>query len=143
MKIKKMVVFLAILILIFNQSIFAFADTPPIVNQLETRKVIEPMWNNTNDVSLDLYFTDDNAECVGKVEGITGTSNISATFKLERKGLLGWTVENSWTKSVKGKSLSFYGSTPVTKGTYRLSVIAKVTVGEVTETVNTSVQSTK
>ncbi len=143
MKIKKMVVFLAILMLIFNQSIFAFADMPPIVNQLETRNVIGPMWTNTNDVSLDLYFTDDNAECVGKVEGITGTSSISATFKLERKGLLGWTVENSWTKSVKGKSLSFYGSTPVTKGTYRLSVIAKVTVGEVTETVNTSVQSTK
>lgn len=81
MKIKKIVVFLAILMLIFNQSIFAFEDTPPIVNQLETRKVIKPMWNNTNDVSLDLYFTDDNAECVGKIEEITGTSNISATFK--------------------------------------------------------------
>ncbi len=141
MKIKKIVVFLAILMLIFNQSIFAFEDTSPIVNQLETRKVIKPMWNNTNDVSLDLYFTDDNAECVGKIEGITGTSNISATFKLERKGLFGWMFEDSWTKIVNGQSLSFYGARAFTKGTYRLSVTAKVTVNEVVETVNTSVQS--
>lgn len=141
MKVKKMVVFLAIFTLVFSQSIFAFAEISPIINQSAAKEVVRPLWDNTNDVKLSLYFADNNAECVGMIEGVTGTSSISATFKLERKGLFGWTVENSWTKSEKGQSLSFYGTTPVAKGTYRLSVTAKVTVNGVTETVTTSVQA--
>ena len=98
-------------------------------------------WTNTNDVKLDLYFVNGKAECVGIINRISGTSNISATFKLERKGLLGWSLVNSWSKSSKGESLSFFETNAVVKGyTYRLSVTAKVTGNGITETVNTSVE---
>jgi hypothetical protein len=99
MKVKKMVIFLAIFILVFSQSIFAFAEISQIISQTSNKEVVKPLWDNTNDVKLSLYFTDNSAECLGTIEGVTGTSSISATFKLERKGLFGWTVENSWTKS--------------------------------------------
>jgi hypothetical protein len=140
MKIKKVVIFLAILMLVLNQSIPVFAETIPIVNQSNIWRYISPMWDNTSSLKLNLYFTGDNAECVGIIKGVSGTSNISTTFILERKGLFGWTLENSWTENVNGESLSFYRIKTVTKGTYRLSVTAKITVDGVTETVNASVQ---
>lgn len=141
MKIKKVTIFFAVLMLILNQSISVFAETIPIANQLNIRRDISPMWDNTSNLKLNLYFTGDNAKCVGIIKGVSGTSNISATFTLERKGLFGWTFENSWTENANGESLSFYRTKTVSKGTYRLSVTAKVTVDGVTETVSTSVQA--
>lgn len=142
MKIKKMATFLLIGMLFLNQSIPAFAEMSPNVSQdiVGVKVPMTPQWINTNDVKLDLYFVNGKAECVGVINGISGTSNITATFKLERKGLLGWSLENSWSKNSKGESLSFYETYAVTKGTYRLSVTAKVTRNGVTETVNTSVE---
>ena len=46
------------------------------------------MWDNTN-ISLDLYFTDNNAECVGTIRGITSTTKIYAIFEKKKKDLLG------------------------------------------------------
>ena len=142
MKIKKVATFLLIGMLFLNQSIPAFAEMSPNVSQSVGIEVsITPQWTNTNDVKLDLYFVNGKAECVGIINGISGTSNITATFKLERKELLGWSLENSWSTSSKGASLSFYETDAVAKGyTYRLSVTAKVTTNGVTETVNTSVE---
>lgn len=142
MKIKKVGMFLLIGILFLNQGIPVFAEvSPKVVQGVGVETPITPIWDNTNDVVLDLYFANDKAECVGIVNGISGTSNISATFKLERKRLFGWSLEKSWSKSSRGESLSFFGTDDVAKGyTYRLSVTAKVTVNGVTETVNTSVQ---
>jgi hypothetical protein len=143
MKIKKVATFLLIGMLFLNLSIPAFAEMSPNVSQdiVGVKVPITPQWENTNDVKLDLYFVNGKAECVGVINGISGTSNISATFKLERKGLLGWSLENSWSKKSKGESLSFYETDAVAKGyTYRFSVTAKVTANGVTETVNTSVE---
>lgn len=143
MKIKKVATFLLIVMLFLNQGIPAFAEMSPNVSQdiVGVKEAITPQWTNTNDVKLDLYFVNGKAECVGIINGISGTSNISATFKLERKGLLGWSLENSWSKNSKGESLSFFETDAVAKGyTYRLSVTAKVTRSGVTETVNTSVE---
>lgn len=140
MKIKKVLIFLVALMFIFSQGIFVFAETLQFTNQSETRRDIKPMWDNTNNISLDLYFTNNNAECVGTIRGIASTTKISATFMLEKKGLFGWSFVDSWTESVDGRTLSFYGTAPVTKGTYRLSVTAKVTANGTTETATTSVQ---
>lgn len=142
MKIRRGVTFLIIGILFLNLSIPALAEKPSGVRQgIGIEAPITPQWTNTNDVVLDLYFANGKAECVGIINGISGTSNISATFRLERKGLLGWSLENSWIKSSKGESLSFFETKAVTKGyIYRLSVTAKVTRNGVTETVNTSVE---
>jgi len=141
MKIKRVATFLLIGMLFLNQGIPVFAEVSPnVARGVAVETPIIPMWENTNDVRLDLYFADGEAECVGIINGISGTSKISATFKLERKGLFGWSLENSWSKSSNGESLSFYETDAVSKGsTYRLSVTAKVTTDGVTETVNTSV----
>ena len=143
MKIKKVATFLLIGMLFLNQSIPVFAEMSPNVSQdiVDVKVPITPQWINTNDVKLDLYFVNGKAECVGIINGISGTSNISATFKLERKESLGWSLENSWSTSSKGATLSFYKTDAVAKGyTYRLSVTAKVTRNGVTEIVNTSVE---
>lgn len=142
MKIKKVATFLLIGMICINQSIPVFAEVSPnVVQGVGAETPITLMWENTNDVGLDLYFTNGEAECVGIINGISGTSNISATFKLERKGLFGWSLLNSWSKSSRGESLSFFETDAVAKGyTYRLSITAKVTANEVTETVNTSVE---
>ncbi|WP_312810194.1 hypothetical protein [Sedimentibacter sp.] len=139
MRIKKVAIFLLIGMLCFNQNIPVFAEVSPnVAKGVAIETPITPQWVNTNDVRLDLYFVNGKAECVGIINGISGTSNISATFKLERKGLLGWSLENSWSTSSKGASLSFYETDAVAKGyTYRLSVTARVTTNGVTETVNT------
>ena len=142
MKIKKVAIFLLIGMILFSQSIPSFAEVEPsVVEGTGVESLITPMWENTNDVVLDLYFANGQAECVGIINGVSGTSNISATFKLERKKLFGWSLENSWSKSSRGTSLSFFETDAVAKGnTYRLSVTAKVTRNGVTETVNTSVE---
>lgn len=123
MKIKKVATFLLIG-MICNQNIPVFAEVSPnVVQGVGIGAPITPQWVNTNDVRLDLYFVNGKAECVGIINGISGTSNISATFKLERKWLLGWSLENSWSTSSKGASLSFYETDDVAKGyTYRLSI---------------------
>ncbi|WP_313755939.1 hypothetical protein [Tissierella sp.] len=142
MKIKRVATFILIGMLFLSQSTLVFAEmSPNVVQYVDVETPIIPQWENTNDVKLDLYFADGKAECVGIINGISGTSSISATFKLERKGLSGWSPENSWKKSSKGDSLSFYETDAVAKGyTYRLSVTAKVTRNGVTETVKTSVE---
>lgn len=142
MQIEKIATFLLVGILLFNQSLPVYAKVSPNVVQCAgVEASIFPMWENTNDVVLDLYFENDKAKCVGMIYGISGTSNISATFKLERKGLFGWSTKKTWSTSSKGDSLSFYETCAVEKGyTYRLSVTAKVTTNGVTETVTSSVE---
>ena len=143
MKIRKVVIVVLVCILFLNLSIPVFAETAPDVfkNSVDTKVPIIINWVNTNDVKLNLFFVDGKAECVGVINGISGTSSISATFKLERKGLLGWSLEKSWSKNSIGESLSFFGTNAVAKGyIYRFSVTAKVSKNGVIETVNTSVE---
>lgn len=75
-----------------------------------------PVWINTNDVKLDFYFLNSKAECIGIINGISGASNMSVTFKLEQKKLFGWSLENSWIKSSRGAFLSFFETDAVAKG---------------------------
>lgn len=140
MKIKKLATFLLIGLLFLNQGIPVFAEMPPSVSQdiVEIETPISPQWTNVNNMKLDLIFVNGKAECSALINGVSGTSNISATFRLERKGLFGWSLVNSWNRTSRGGSLTFFETVNVSKGTYRLSVNAKVTRNGVTETVNTS-----
>ena len=79
MKIKKVATFLLIGMLFLNQSIPAFAEMSPNVSQdiVGVKAPITPQWINTNDVKLDLYFVNGKAECVGIINGISGTDRKS------------------------------------------------------------------
>jgi len=83
LRIKSVVVFLVIGVLFLNLSIPTFAKISPneSSNLAAVKSIIIPQWTNTNDVKLNLYFANGKAECAGIINGISGTSNISATFK--------------------------------------------------------------
>lgn len=142
MKIKKLATFLFVGTLFLSQSISAQAQVSPIVFQGFAGEVsISPQWINVNDITLDLYFENGEAGCSGIIRALSGTSKISATFKLERKISSGWALEKSWSKSSSTNSLSFFETDAVSSGyTYRLSVSANVIRNGVTETVSTSVE---
>lgn len=142
MKTKKMAIFYMaiVLLLMSNTTVFAQTASSPL-KEFSGEIPITPQWTNTNNIWLDLYFDDNQAECSGIIAGVSGTSSITATFKLERKSILGWSLEKSWDKSSNTDTLTFYGADAVSKGTYRLSVTAKVTKDGKTETVSTSVES--
>lgn len=139
--VKNALLLVAILLLLMS-NILVFAQT--MSNSLRVINFeipITPQWTNVNNLWLDLCFDDGQAECSGIIVGVSGTSNITATFKLDRKGISGWSHEKSWDESSSSDTLTFYETDAVSKGTYRLSVTAKVTKNGVTETVSTSVES--
>ncbi|MDF2486139.1 MAG: hypothetical protein K0R46_2307 [Herbinix sp.] len=142
MKVKRLAAFLLGGTLFLAQSISAQAQMPSTALQgIEGDVSISPQWTNVNDITLDLYFENGEAGCSGKIRALSGTTKISATFKLERKISSGWALEKSWGQSSSTDSLSFFGTDAVLPGyTYRLSVTADVTRNGMTETVSTSVE---
>lgn len=142
MKGKILAAFLLVGMLFLTQSISAQAQMPSTAFQgIEGDVTISPQWTNVNDIALDLYFENGDAGCSGQIRALSGTTKISATFKLERKISSGWLLEKSWSKSSSTNSLSFFETDTVSSGyTYRLSVTADITRNGVTETVNTSVE---
>ncbi len=145
MRKKKLVTFLLVgIFCLLQASVPAHAQMQHNVFQGMAGKVpISPQWTNVNDITLDLYFEKGEAGCTGKIRALSGTTKISATFKLERKTSSGWTLEKSWSRSSSTNSLSFFETYAVRSGnTYRLSVTADVTRNSVTETVSTSVDAT-
>lgn len=142
MRIKRMAALFLIGMLFMIQGISANAQVPLNVSQcIEGEVSISPQWTNVNDITLDLYFENGEAGCSGKIRALSGTTKISAIFKLERKISSGWALEKSWSKSSDTSSLSFFETDAVSSGyTYCLSVTADVTRYGVTETVSTSVE---
>lgn len=142
MRIKRLAAFLLSGMLFLSQSISTQAQVPPTELQSNISDVsISPQWTNVNDVTLDLYFENGEACCSGIIRALSGTSKISATFKLERKNASGWTLVKSWSKSSSTNSLSFFETDAVTSGfTYRLRVSADVKRNGVTETISNSVE---
>lgn len=137
-----MAVFLLVGLIFLSQSILAYAQMSP--NEFkgnESKGSISPQWDNVNDITLDLYFENGDACCTGKIRALSGTSKITAIFKLERKSSSGWVLEKSWGESSTTKSLSFFETDSVSSGyTYRICVTADVTRNGVTETVSTLVE---
>lgn len=142
MMVKKLATFLLIGVLFLSHSISVQAEMSPNALQgIESNASISPQWTNVNDITLDLYFEDGEACCSGKIRALSGTTRISAIFKLERKISSGWVLEKSWSQTSSTNSLSFFGKDAVSTGyKYRLSVTADVTRNGVTETVYTSVE---
>lgn len=141
MKMKRLAAFILVGMVSLSQGAIASAQ----MLQNEVRGVCEkvsisPLWDNVNDITLDMYYENGAANCSGKIRALSGTTKISAIFKLERKTSSGWILEKSWSKSASTNSLSFYEAYGVPSGyTYRLSVTADVIRNGSTETVNTSV----
>ncbi len=144
MKLKKMIALLLGGILLLFQGVSVQAQEQTELSQVIIGEgIVTPLWTNVNDITLNLYFSSGVAYCSGTIRGLSGTTNISATFKLERKVGSTWVFENAWGQTTSNSTLSFSNSDAVSSGyTYRLSVSANVTRNGVTEAVSSSVEGT-
>jgi hypothetical protein len=98
---------------------------------------IQPYWTNTDSVTVGLTFSGNTANCVASVRGMTGTTKIKATLKLEQKIGSTYYSVNTWTKSVSSTILDFSETYSVSSEfTYRLTVTAEVLRNGTTETVS-------
>lgn len=141
MKLKRLATLILVGLISLSQGMFASAQMlPKEMKGMEDKITISPQWTNVNNIDLYLDFEGGEANCSGLIRALSGTTKISATFKLERRTSSGWTHVKSWSKSSSTSSLSFYETYAVSSGhTYRLSVTADVTRNGVKETVSTSV----
>ncbi|MCL1821144.1 MAG: hypothetical protein FWG36_10895 [Oscillospiraceae bacterium] len=105
---------------------------------------IMPMNINVSRFVTELTFDGTTANCEGLVQGLSGTTNVTATYTLLRKEVSGaYTTVKTWSnQSVSGTTLRFFETYTVTKGyTYRLTCSAKVTRNGTTETLNNWVEA--
>ena len=146
MKVKRVVALFFIIIMLFAQGIpvsaqKAINDTGVIEIGIGDDFIITPDWVNVNNIRLNLSLSNGTINCVGVIDGVSGTTSISATFTLERKTLFGWSTVETWESSSNSSSLVFSGTASGSRGnTYRLSVVAVVVRNGNSETVRTSVE---
>ena len=136
------IIVLSAILLLMPVSV-AGAVTPDPTAIVSTDPVIQPMWYNTSWMYTQLTFSgDDYAECSCIVQGLSGTTRITAVVMLERQLPDGsWYLVHAWRGvGVYGSLLVFnevYG--PVLSGyLYRLTINAAVTRNGVIEYVSAS-----
>lgn len=99
---------------------------------------------NISTIDLRLTFNGTTAKCIGVIEGLSGTTNITATFALQRKEADGtYTTLITWpTVSVSITTLRFSETYTVAYGyTYRFTMSVSVTRYGTTETVSKWVEN--
>lgn len=80
---------------------------------------VQPLWDNVNDMSADISFVGDRGYYTATIQGISGTSNITAVAKLYYKNNSGkWIgIPMNWTFSESSDYLSIEETFSVTSGT--------------------------
>lgn len=103
---------------------------------------IAPMWVNTSDISLGLYYESGTVKWNSSIVGEPNTTKITATFTLYKKNANGtYTSLGTWDASSTTLRLTASGSATGSAGTYKISVTAKVTRNGTTETVDNSFET--
>jgi hypothetical protein len=130
--VKKLVAWLVVLAVIAGMGVPALAYVG-----------ISPMYTNVSYVNMNLTFSGTTANCSSTIQGLSGTTSITATYTLQRKETNGsYTTLKTWTPSASGMTLRLNETHTVTSGyTYRLSVTASVTRNGTTETVSNWVEN--
>jgi|GEM_PF-1197365 len=97
---------------------------------------IQPFWQNVNSATVRLSFSGTTAHCSSTIVGLSGTSSISATMKLQRVNGNTVTTVSTWNHSVNGNRLVISESATInTSNTYRLVVDATVVRNGVSESI--------
>lgn len=80
-------------------------------------------WNATDDCQITLAFSGTTAQCSLDVYASDSDADITATIKLQKKGLLGiYTTKEKWEDVTATGTLNFYDTySPVDEGEYRLT----------------------
>ena len=102
-------------------------------------------YTNISSIDMQLTFKGTTAKCICVIEGLSGTTNITATFALQRKEANGtYTTIITWpTVSVSGATLRFSETYTIAYGyAYRFTLTTSVTRNGTTETVSVNVENT-
>ena len=133
-----------VLLLVFTLFLNSYAKAANSVEAESMVYAMQPHWENTSSVTAGLSFSGTTANCSAIVVGLSGTTRIVATIRLERleDGIL--RPVRTWSnQSANASTLTFSNTHTVTRGfTYRLTVEADVTRNGVTERATSWVERT-
>jgi len=144
MNFRKILPLMIVGVLTFSHVILAssqvLAQESEVTNGKSDIVEITPFWININSITTSLSISNTGtASCSAIISGATGTTSISATYRLEQKTGNTWSTVQTRTGSTNATRLTFSrSSNNVARGTYRLSVTATVVRNGVSETVTVS-----
>ena len=93
-------------------------------------------WDATQKCNISLSFSGTTAHCTLDVYATDSDADITATIKLQKKGLLRWNDESSnYNYSIHSNTAELGNLYTVGSGTYRLKVVFTVYSGSASETI--------
>jgi hypothetical protein len=130
---KKYITLLLVLVAAFSMQISVFGTE----SQATAYVPVQPFWLNVNNAIARISVSENTAHCTVSITGLSGTTSISATVRLERVVGNSASTVTTWTHSVSGSRLNISESATVTSsGTYRLRVSATVVRNGVAESIS-------
>lgn len=111
--------------------------------QVIVENEIMPLWDNTAELSNNVYFYDGTGYIEVSVTGKSGTTYIEGTVTLYRKSGLTWQFVDSWSDSVSGTRLIMQEEFDATEGVkYKVVFEGEVTLGGTAEALDDEVIKT-
>lgn len=140
---KKIAALILSVVLIFSAAMVAGAEgaRAPVspASSSEGEPGIQPLFDYTNTTTASLKISNGTAACVTTITGYYGvTTKIEIKMTLQKKFLLWWNTEESWSTTIN----DYYGglsktTASVDSGTYRVKVEFTVYSGSKSEEITT------
>lgn len=103
-----------------------------------------PRYSYTDAAVSFLNINNGQAVCESRLSGYPNiTTKINLSMTLEKKTLLWWSAQQTWTQTTNGYSTSISKSYNVGSGTYRVKTVCTVFSGSASETVTSYSQEVK
>lgn len=139
--VKKIMSLMLSIVLIFCVSIVASAESPVVTpGTLEqTESDVMPCFEYTSTTATSLSISSGGtATCTAALNGYTGTTTkIVIKMTLQKKTLLWWSAQETWTKTINDSVGSLVKTASVDSGTYRVKVEFTVYSGSNSEEITT------
>lgn len=139
--VKKIISLMLSIVLIFCVSFIASAESPVVALETleQTESDVMPCFEYASTASASLNIsTDKMATCTASISGYAGTTTkIEIKMILQKKTLLWWSTQETWTKTINGSLGSLIKTTSVNSGTYRVKIEFTVYSGSNSEEITT------
>ena len=138
---KKILSLMLSIVLIFSFSLVASADSPVMTPGLleQNNSDVMPCFEYTNTTYASLSISSSGtATCTTSLNGYTGTTTkIVIKMTLQKKTLLWWSAQETWTTTINDSFGSLVKTASVGGGTYRVKVEFTVYSGSNSEEITT------
>lgn len=134
------------IVLIFCVSIVASAESPVVTpGTLEqTESDVMPCYEYTDNTYTSLNISSSGiATCSTSITGYEVATKIVIKMTLQKKTLLWWSAQETWTKTINDYVGSFINTASVNSGTYRVKVEFTVYSGSNSEEITSYSQEMK